>query len=280
MKPKISIVTPSYNQGQYIEWTIRSVVLQRYPNLEYVVMDGGSSDGTLPILKWYQRHLSYWVSEKDGGQSDAVRRGFERSSGDIMAYLNSDDVLAPGALNFVADFFERNPKIDAVYSHRCIIDEQNNVLGYWILPPHSNLLMERWDLIPQETCFWRRRLFERAGNLDSSFRFALDYDLFVRYMRAGKFRRVPRFLSAFRMHKESKTVSQLMTVGQAEISRVHQKHGIRFPKGGRLIGTAFQLSVQLRSARFARQGGLISGCLPGTGYNYDEIWGELLNCSA
>src|ERR1700730_14129203 len=183
--PRISIVTPSYNQGKYIERTVRSVLLQRYPNLEYILMDGGSSDDTVSRLTPYKNQFSYFVSAPDNGQADAIAKGFARSSGEIMAYLNSDDLLAPDTLHFVAKFFQRYPNVDCIYSHRCTVDENDQVIWYWILPPHHDSWMKRWDLIPQETCFWRRSLFEKAGNIDPSYHFAMDYDLFVRFMNLG-----------------------------------------------------------------------------------------------
>ena len=215
--PKISIVTPSYNQGKFIERTVRSVLLQRYPDLEYIVMDGGSTDDTLDRLASYMEQFSYFVSEPDKGQADAIANGFARSSGEIMAYLNSDDLLAPDALHFVARFFRDNPNIDWIYSHRCTVDDEDRVIWYWIVPPHQNFLMRRWDYIPQETCFWRRSLFEKTGNIDRSYRFAMDYDLFVRFMNHGHGRRVNRFLGAFRDHSTSKTKQLLETVGAREM---------------------------------------------------------------
>ena len=133
--PKISIVTPSYNQGEFIERTVRSVLLQRYPDLEYIVMDGGSTDDTLDRIAPYQEQFSYFVSEPDKGQADAIANGFARSSGEIMAYLNSDDLLAPDALHFVANFFRDNPKIDWIYSHRCTVDDEDR--GHMVLDSSS-----------------------------------------------------------------------------------------------------------------------------------------------
>lgn len=275
--PRISIITPSYNQAAYIEWTVRSVLLQRYSNLEYIVMDGGSNDGTREILDRYCSRFAHYVSEKDEGQADAVARGLERSTGQIMAYLNSDDMLAPGALQFVADYFARHPEVDAIYSHRCTVNEANKAISYWILPHHSNYLMERWDLIPQETCFWRRSLFEQCGNIDPSFRFALDYDLFLRYMRRGRFERVNRFLGAFRYHCNAKTFTLLQDVGHAEIKRVQEKHGLRIKKGESTLGGLFSLYVQRQGLKFQLSGRRLPGALAGIGYDYDEVWGGLLN---
>ncbi|MGH8553333.1 MAG: hypothetical protein ACRERS_08560, partial [Methylococcales bacterium] len=150
-------------------------------------MDRESSDEILDRIAPYRVRFAHFQSAPDAGQSAAVAQGFALR--DILAYLNSDDVLLPGTLNFVADFFEGHAEVDLVYSHRCFIDAENRVTGFWILPPHSNFMMRRWDLIPQETCFWRRSLFEKIGNIDKSYGFAMDYELFVRYMLVGRFKR-------------------------------------------------------------------------------------------
>lgn len=275
--PKISIVTPSYNQAPFIAWTVRSVLLQRYPNLEYILMDGGSNDGTQEVLEPYRERFAHYQSAKDKGQSEAIHNGFNHSTGDIMAYLNSDDMLAPGTLHFVADFFQRHPEIDAVYSHRCTVDENNKAVYYWILPRHSDWYMSRWDLIPQETCFWRRSLFERAGNIDPEYRFAMDYDLFVRFMLKGKMTRVNRFLGVFRRHTGAKTSQLLETVGSEEIERVWKRYGLVKRKIDSLIAARFFNSVNRAGGKFAHRRRHLPGALPGIGYDYDRVWGGLLN---
>jgi glycosyltransferase involved in cell wall biosynthesis len=269
--PTITIVTPSYNQGDFVEWTVRSVFDQRYPKLEYIFMDGGSTDNTLELMEPYRDRFSHFESGPDGGQSAAIAKGFEYATGDIMAYLNSDDVLLPGTLNFVAEYFRLNPGVDFIYGHRCNVNESNEVTGHWILPPHSNLLMRRWDWIPQESCFWRRSLFEKKGNIDPSYHFAMDYDLFVRYMSAGKFRRVNRFLAAFRIHQNAKTTTQLATIGNSEIGRVYSKYKIwRIPFLGRL----FPISIWLRSALYIKRHENFPGLPPGVNFNLSEVWGD------
>lgn len=273
--PKISIVTPSYQQGHYLEWTIRSVLEQDYPNLEYVVMDGGSKDQTSEILARYKHRLAYSQSAPDQGQADAVVRGFAHTSGEIMAYLNSDDLLAPGALDFVARYFAIHPEIDAIYSHRVFIDEGNTVTRYWILPPHRNWMMQRWDYIPQETCFWRRRIYEEVGGIDPTFHFALDYDLFVRIMKQGRMARVNRFLGAFREHPLSKTTQQ--EGPHPEVGRVQEAHGIRIFDWHRLPQLAQYELLDVRSRKFAAEGKLLPGALPGIGYDYNLVWGGRLN---
>jgi glycosyltransferase involved in cell wall biosynthesis len=268
--PKISIVTPSYQQGDFLEWTMRSVLEQGYPNLEYVVMDGGSKDRTPEILARYRDLLSYCESAPDKGQADAVARGFEHTSGEIMAYLNSDDLLAPGALDFAARYLTAHPEVDAIYSHRVFIDEENIVTRYWILPPHHTWMMERWDYIPQETCFWRRRIYEKVGGIDRTFHFALDYDLFVRFMKQGRMERVNRFLGAFREHPSSKTTMQ--EGAHPEVERVYQEHGIHVADWHRLPQLAQYELLDIRSRKFAAHGKLLPGALPGIGYNYDRVW--------
>lgn len=253
-----------------MEWTVRSVLEQHYLNTEYIFMDGGSTDETLERIEPYKDRFAHFESGPDGGQSAAIAKGFEKSTGQIMCYLNSDDVLLPGALNFVASYFKKNPSVDFVYGHRCIINETNQVVGHWILPKHSNFMMRRWDLIPQETCFWRRSLFEHAGNVDRTFHFAMDYDLFVRFMKSGRFKRVDRFLAAFRVHQKAKTSSQLEARGVPEIRRIQERYGIRVPP---FLGMLFSLYVQARSARWLANGRCYPGLPPGKKFNLNELWG-------
>ena len=273
--PRISIVTPSYQQGSYLEWTIRSVLEQGYPNLEYVLMDGGSTDQTVDILARYKDRFTYCESSPDKGQADAVVRGFERTTGEIMAYLNSDDLLAPGALDFVARFFAAHPEVDAIYSHRVFVDENNMVTRYWILPPHHTWSMQRWDYIPQETCFWRRRIYEKVGGIDSTYQFALDYDLFVRFMEHGRLERVNRFLGAFREHPLSKTV--LQQGAHPEVERVREEQKIDLADWQWLPEVAQFELLDVRSRRFAARGKMLPGAMAGIGYDYDLVWGGRLN---
>ena len=224
----ISIVTPSFNQVQFVGHTLQSVLNQQYPNLEYVVIDGASSDGSQQVIAQAEKHLTHWISEVDKGQTEAINKGFRLTTGEIMGYLNSDDVLLPGALNTVDDYFLRRPDIDVIYGHRILIDEQGMAIGRWILPPHTSLAYAWADFVPQETMFWRRRIWDRAGGqLDESFRFAMDWDLISRFSSIGaRFCRLPRYLAAFRVHANQKTSSQMATIGAEEIERVIEKmHG-------------------------------------------------------
>ncbi|MEW6120739.1 MAG: glycosyltransferase family 2 protein [Pseudomonadota bacterium] len=223
--PKISIVTPSYGQGSFIEHTLRSVLDQGYPNLEYFVQDGGSRDGTVEVLRRYEQELSGWTSEPDTGQSQAINRGFARTSGDIMAWLNSDDLLLPGTLDRVVEFFRRHPEVDVVYGNRLLIDEHGMEIGRWILPGHDDKVLAWVDYVPQETLFWRRSMWACVGGMvDESFRFAMDWDLLVRFREAGaRFAHIPTFLGAFRVHERQKTSSVINETGHMEMNRIRER---------------------------------------------------------
>jgi glycosyltransferase involved in cell wall biosynthesis len=226
--PIISVVTPSFNHADFIERTINSVLGQNYPNLEYIIQDGGSDDGTIEILKQVAPALKRWESVKDTGQSNAINLGFRHATGEIMAYLNSDDLLLPGALHYVADYFVKHPEVDVVYGHRVLIDEYDRETGRWVLPPNDNTVLSWADYVPQETLFWRRSIWDRTGScIDESFRFAMDWELIIRFRDAGaRFVRLPRFLGAFRVHAHQKTSAQMAEVGQKEMGRLRERcHG-------------------------------------------------------
>jgi glycosyltransferase involved in cell wall biosynthesis len=276
--PVISVVTPSFGYGHFIEWTIRSVLLQGYPKLELIVMDGGSRDGTVDLVRKYRPYLKYAESKKDKGQADAVVRGFKHSTGEIMAYLNSDDMLAPGALHFVAQYFQDHPEVDMLYSHRVIVNDDNKVTGHWILPEHSDWYMQRWDYIPQETCFWRRSIYEKVGGIDRNFRFALDFDLFLRFMRAGAcIRRVERFLGAFRVHDVSKTSQLQEGIVHPEVAKIWKKYKVRLSRWQEMPAVGIREWIDVKSRQFAVSGKALPGALPGIGYDFDRAWGGLLN---
>lgn len=240
--PKISIVTPSFKQGEFIDRTITSVLSQEYPNLEYIVQDGGSEDETVKILKGYGAALTHWESVPDKGQSHAINMGFRHATGNIMAYLNSDDLLLPGALHYVADYFEQHPDVDVVYGHRVVIDEDDNEIGRWVLPPHDDQVLLWADYVPQETLFWRRSIWEKAGGaIDENFQFAMDWDLILRFREAGaKFVRLPRFLGAFRIHHHQKSSATIHEVG------VREMRELRIRSHGRIV-TKQEINQQSRA---------------------------------
>lgn len=210
--PRISIVTPSFNQGQFVEETIRSILLQGYPNLEYVVMDGGSTDGTIEILRRYERFLT-WTSAKDGGQSDAINKGLARSSGKLLAWLNSDDLYLPGALPLVADKFcisKANLLTGGMVSFTGV-ERTNFILGRaaeFGLRPSIPMLFASSPHLHQSSTFWTKDLWlETGAQLDVSLHYAMDAELWMRFMHAKSVRLaiVDHPLSVFRRHKAQKT---------------------------------------------------------------------------
>jgi GT2 family glycosyltransferase len=238
--PVIAIVTPVFNQARWIERTIASVLEQDYPRLNYVVQDAGSRDGTAEIIERYRGALAAYESAPDGGQTQAINRGFAKVSGEIMAWLNGDDFLLPGVLAYVARFFQDNPKVDLIYGHRLIVDEDGGQIGHWILPRHDSEALKWADYVPQETMFWRRRVWDEVGPLDESFRFAMDWDFLLRVQAKGlTLRRVPRFLGCFRAHDAQKTATQ-GDIYEAEAAR------LRLRSFGRPVNTS-QINRALRS---------------------------------
>lgn len=223
--PKVSIITPSFRQADYIGRTIDSVLDQNYPNLEYFVQDGGSKDGTVDVLKRYGKRLAGWESRPDEGQSQAINLGFARTTGEIMAWLNSDDILLPGALHTVVEYFNRHPDVDVLYGNRVLVDENDQQIGRWIIPGHNSEILSWADYVPQETMFWRRRLWEKVGGrVDESFRFAMDWDLLVRMRDVGaRFAHIPRFLGAFRIHAHQKTSASINEIGHREMDRIRER---------------------------------------------------------
>lgn len=234
--PRITLVTPSYQQAGYLERTLQSVLGQNYPNLEYIVLDGGSDDGSVEILRRHAAHLAHWESRPDGGQAAAVRQGLARGNGEIMAWLNSDDLIFPGTLRYIADYFQSHPDVDVVFGHRIVIDPNDCETARWVLPPHDPEFLSWADFLPQECTFWRRRIYEKVGGIDPSFRFALDWDLFVRFQRAGaKMVRLPYFMGGFRVHPDQKNAVTLHTDGYPEMKRIRDEAlGSRFQSGGLL----------------------------------------------
>lgn len=205
--PKISIVTPSFNQARFLEQTIRSVIEQDYPNLEYIVIDGGSSDNSVEIIRKYEQHLASWVSERDSGQADAIAKGFGMATGDILCWLNSDDVLYPGALQAVADCFAADAECGCVYGRAMYTTEDGaEVCEY----PTGEFDFERlavFNFICQPATFFRRSVYEAVGGVDRTLRFSMDYDLWIRMARVARFCYLPELLATYRLHLDSKTVS-------------------------------------------------------------------------
>jgi glycosyltransferase involved in cell wall biosynthesis len=211
--PRISIITPSYNQGEFIGQTIDSVLGQGYPNLEYIVMDGGSTDRTLEVLEGYQGRLS-WVSERDRGQSHAINKGLRMATGEVIAFLNSDDLYEPGALMRVGKFFARHPQAAWVTGKCWIIDQNGRKIrraiilykNLW-LRLRSYTMLQVIDYISQPATFWRRRVVDKVGVFDESLRYAMDYDYSLRVGRHFALWVIDDYLASFRIHPSSKAGS-------------------------------------------------------------------------
>jgi glycosyltransferase involved in cell wall biosynthesis len=206
--PRISLVTCSYQQARYLETTIQSVLSQNYPALEYSIIDGESTDGSVDVIRRYESQLADWVSEPDRGQTDALIKGFERTDGEIMGWLCSDDLLLPGALQAVGEFFLRNPSAMAVYGDALWIDGEGRYLRPKREIPFSRFVfLHDHNYIPQPSMFWRRSLYRDVGGLDRAFNLAMDGDLWDRFAEHGSIAHLPRYLSCMRCYPEQKTRS-------------------------------------------------------------------------
>ncbi len=235
--PKLTIVTPSYNQAAFLERTILSVLNQSYPNLEFIVIDGGSTDGSLAIIEQYESYLSYWVSEPDRGQTDAINKGFRRATGDYVAYQNSDDVFAPGALEEVAVAWRKAPETDVFFGNMYIIDEQDRVLEEMRVPTFSaGCQVYEGMQVFNQSLFIRRTLLEETGWLDESLRFVMDYEVVTRLglLPHVKFGRVANFWGGFRVQPDAKSSQIAATVGRTEHQQVSERYQPRLasPLGG------------------------------------------------
>lgn len=218
--PKLSIVTPSYNQGQFLEATIRSVLLQGYPNLEYIIIDGGSSDESVAIIQKYERFLTFWVSEPDDGQTAAINRGLERSTGDYLGWLNSDDLYTKGAFGKAIGAFLKHPESIVVHGNRILLDADDRVFGCAPLPAFNP--PETGFIVCSETAFWRRSVMDLHGQLNPDFRFAMDLEFFSRLFLQGPFTKLDDYLGYFRCHAASKSAT-IWDVAKEESARVWQK---------------------------------------------------------
>ena len=207
--PLVSIVTPSYNTGRYIGDAVRSVLSQDYPNIEYLVMDGGSTDNTVDVLKSFGPRVN-WVSEKDKGQSDAVNKGFAKAKGSIFGWLNSDDTYAAGAVSAAVEFLWSHPEVDAVYGDANFTDANGKVIGpcVHVEPFREHRLLHYTDFIVQPTVFFRRSAFEGVGGVDTSLHWCMDYDLWLKMVDRGyKLAYLQRHLADFRWLADNKTAT-------------------------------------------------------------------------
>jgi glycosyltransferase involved in cell wall biosynthesis len=219
--PRISIVTPSFNQAPFLEATLRSVLLQGYPELEYVVIDGGSRDGSPDLIARYAGALTHWESTPDRGQAHAINKGLARCTGEVVGWINSDDVYCPGALRRVAEAFAAHPEAVAVHGDRVLIDRDGAVAGWSLAAPFEP---RRWGYpVCSETAFWRRSAIPQGWQLDEGLRFALDLDWFSRLRSLGRFVKVDAFIGCFRCYSENKS-STMQDVCAEETERCWGRH--------------------------------------------------------
>ena len=221
----VSIVTPSFNQAAYLEQAMLSVLEQDYPAIEYWIVDGGSSDGSLEIIERYSDRLTGWTSERDEGQTDAINKGFAQATGDIMAYLNSDDLYRPGAIGEAVEYLLSHPEMGMVYGDADYIDESGVEIGRFPAAQTDHKRLRRGYVhIPQQAAFFRAGLWREVGPLDPSFQFAMDYDLWVRISASAPIRYVRRPWAAFRLHNRAKTRAAI-ELCWPEMIRVHRRLG-------------------------------------------------------
>jgi len=222
--PKISIITPSYNQAEFLERTILSILNQNYPNLECIIIDGKSTDDSTKVIKKYEKFLTFWISEEDEGQSHAINKGLTHTNGEIIAYLNSDDIYLPGALEKVADFFKNNPGIDIVYGDYYIINEYDEIIKTKKEIKFDYMMgcfIGFGIIIGQPAVFIRRKVIERIGYLNEKLHFVMDAEYWFRCAKKGMmFQHMPNFLSGFRWQKESKTVKSAREIDWVKYKEV------------------------------------------------------------
>jgi len=223
--PLVSIVTPSFNQAKYLEATITSVLTQDYKPLEYIIIDGGSTDGSLQILETYGEAITYWRSEPDAGQTEAINRGFARASGEVLAWLNSDDLYYPAAVRSAVLFLMEHPDVGMVYGKADYIDEAGEIVGAFpAAQTEYNKLRRGYVHIPQQAAFFRKSLWEQVRPLDTKFYFAMDYDLWIRLSSISSLHFEPEIWAAFRLHGAAKT-SEAFERCWPEMLIIHRREG-------------------------------------------------------
>lgn len=253
MIPKISIITPSYNQGSYLEETILSVINQGYPNLEYIIIDGGSTDNSVEIIKKYEKHLAYWVSEPDEGQTQAINKGFRKATGDLVAWMNSDDLYADEALNKVSKVYHKYPNSDVYSADKIHIDKNGNELYLQRYAPYrlDTFANDKMAMCNQ-ACFWKRSVFDKIGYLDEEIQFAMDYEYFIRMgVNKLKFKHVPQIWGKQRYYEGTKTSEEKwLRILKENRSEINKKYGLKMSFTRKFLSKVHRTMYYIRSGNF------------------------------
>jgi len=244
--PLVSIITPAFNQVDFLEKTIQSVLNQQYGNVEYIIIDGGSTDGTIDIIKKYEKYLKYWVSEKDSGMYDAVNKGLKIAKGEIVAYLNSDDMYYSETVHTVVDYFKIHPEISLVYGDCDFIDSVGKYLYTYHYPDFNRqyFIMRNWSSIPQPASFWRQEVHSVAGYFDESFKMAGDFEFYARIGKQFTFAHVDKIKAMFRIHKRSLS-STCKDIDKKERKKIYKLYGDSSGVRNSLLKIIAELQVKL-----------------------------------
>jgi glycosyltransferase involved in cell wall biosynthesis len=223
--PLVSIITPCRNSERFLEKTLLSVINQSYQNIEYIVIDGLSSDGTLDIIKKYRDKIAYWISEADRGMYHAINKGIQLAKGDIVCYINSDDILHANAIEHVVDYFAMHPDCDLIYGNLDYIDSDGEKKFTIIFPSFNSLFFStsKFSMIGQPSSFWRRGLHERIGMFNDELKMASDFEFYIKAGLAGRLLHVDESLAAFRVHEDSLTTTG-KDLGLAELAAIRKRH--------------------------------------------------------
>ena len=239
-------MTPSYNQAQFLESTILSVLNQNYPNLEYIIVDAGSTDGSVEIIKKYQRYLTYWISEKDEGMYDAINKGLKIASGDFLAYLNSDDLYLPNTVQTVVEYFHSHPDTSLIYGDCNFIDSEGRFLYSYHYPAFKwvRFIVLNWSSIPQQATFWRRDIHKKIGYFNPEFKMAGDFEFYARVGKHFRIAHLKKVLAIYRLHKKSLSLTW-QDKNQEEVERIHQRYGVSNGFGTIWLQFLAELQVKL-----------------------------------
>jgi glycosyltransferase involved in cell wall biosynthesis len=252
--PKVSVITPSYNQGQFIEETILSVFNQTYPNIEYIIIDGKSNDNSVEIIKKYSENLTYWISEKDNGQTDAINKGFAIATGEIVCWINSDDILLPGALQEVVNYFTAFPECKILNGYTLRIDKISNIMfNHFVPKPMKWFAKHGVYYINQPSMFFKKELINKLGFINEKYHARMDQEFVMRVLKNNiQFGKVNKILAAIRIHEDTKT-AQNGAIWDVDLDRLQDEYGSVFKVRPDLSGTIIYGLYKLVNLDYLKQ---------------------------